>query len=178
MDLVPTPSQTIGPFFQCLLDSHGAVGSLAGPTTKGERIKLVCRLLDGNGAPVNDGLIELWQADADGRFDPAGCRGFGRLPTNEEGNCVFDTIRPGRVTDSTPQASHVNLSVFARGLLNRLVTRIYFSGDPANGEDPVLQLVPEDRRETLMAHPDSGQPGVWNFEIHLQGERETVFFDV
>ena len=76
------------------------------------------------------------------------------------------------------QAPHVNVSVFARGLLNRLVTRVYFADDPANMEDPVLALVPEDRRETLIAHPDRAQPGLWNFEIHLCGERETVFFDV
>ena len=86
---------------------------------------------------------------------------------------MFESVKPGRVA---PQAPHINVSVFARGLLNRLVTRVYFAGDPANGEDPVLALVPEDRRETLIAH-SSGE-GLWNFEIHLCGEQETVFFDV
>ena len=191
MDLVPSPSQTVGPFFHLGLTANGALGCLAGPGAKGERIRLACRVLDGDGAPVTDAMIELWQADAGGKYnhpddtqekaaDPA-FRGFGRLPTNEDGACVFETVKPGRVPgwDSrTLQAPHVNASVFARGLLKHLVTRIYFAGDPANQEDPVLALAPEDRRDTLMAHPDAEHPGVWNFEIHLRGERETVFFDV
>jgi protocatechuate 3,4-dioxygenase, alpha subunit len=164
MDLVPSPSQTIGPFFHCYFDGYGTMGNLAGAQAKGERIRLAFRVLDGDGAPLNDAMLELWQADIGA---------FGRLPTDESGACVFETIKPGRMA---PQAPHINVSVFARGLLNRLVTRVYFAGDPANREDAVLALVPDDRRETLMAH--AGGEGLWNFEIRLCGERETVFFDV
>jgi protocatechuate 3,4-dioxygenase alpha subunit len=93
---------------------------------------------------------------------------------------MFETVRPGRVPDGcgADQASHLNLSVFARGLLGRLCTRVYFEGDPALDADPVLALVPEDRRYTLIARRDSNEPMQWNFEIHLQGQEETVFFDI
>ena len=164
MDLVPSPSQTIGPFFHCYFTAYGTLGSLAGAQAKGERIRLAFQVLDGDGAPLNDAMLELWQADIGS---------FGRLPTDEQGACVFETVKPGPVDR---QAPHINVSVFARGLLNRLVTRGYFAGDAANGEDTVLALVPEDRRQTLMAQT-SGEE-LWNFEIHLCGERETVFFDV
>ncbi len=163
MDLVPSPSQTIGPFFHVYLNAFGVLSNLA-RQAKGERIRLAFRVLDGDNAPLNDAMIELWQADSGA---------FGRLPTDEQGTCVFESVMPGRVA---PQAPHIDVSVFARGLLNRLVTRAYFAGDPANADDPVLALVPEERRETLMAHPDG--EGLWNFEIHLCGDRETVFFDI
>ena len=168
MDLVPSPSQTIGPFFHCYFSAYGTLPNLAGPDAKGERIRLALRVLDGDGMPLNDAMLELWQADVGG---------FGRLPTDEHGACVFESVKPTRVA-GIPQAPHVNVSVFARGLLNRLVTRIYFAGDPANADDPVLALVPEDRRGTLMARADATRPGMWNFDIHLCGERETVFFDI
>jgi protocatechuate 3,4-dioxygenase alpha subunit len=174
-----TPSQTVGPFFHFGLTANPALGCLASPDAKGERIRLQLRLFDGDGQPVPDGIIELWQADAEGKYDhPAFC-GFGRLATDAAGTCAFDTIRPGRVPDGRGccQAEHINLSVFARGLLNRLCTRVYFEGDPALAGDLVLALVPEDRRQTLLAHKD-GASGWWVFDIHLQGERETVFFDV
>lgn len=102
------------------------------------------------------------------------------MATSEDGSCIFETIRPGRVPGpgNTLQAPHLAVSVFARGILKRLATRIYFSGDPANAEDPVLALVPADRRETLMASLDGERPGTWKFDVHLCGERETVFFDV
>jgi protocatechuate 3,4-dioxygenase alpha subunit len=166
MDLVPSPSQTIGPFFHCYFDAYGTLGNLAGVKAKSERIRLAFRVLDGDGVPLNDAMLELWQADIGA---------FGRLPTDEQGACVFESVKPGCVDR---QAPHVSVSVFARGLLNRLVTRVYFEGDAANADDPVLALVPEDRRETLIAQEDSAQPGTWNFAIHLCGERETVFFDV
>lgn len=190
MDLVPSPSQTIGPFFHFALTTNDDLGRLAGPGAQGERIRLVCRVLDGDGAAVTDAMVELWQADAGGKYnhpedaqaktpDPA-FRGFGRLSTDADGACMFETVKPGRAPgcQAALQAPHVNVSIFARGLLQRLVTRIYFAGDPANPEDEVLALAPPDRRDTLMAHPDPEHPGVWNFEIHLCGERETVFFDV
>jgi len=159
-----TPSQTIGPFFHlCLTTPRGCVACLAAPDSQGERVRIAVRVLDGDGAPVNDAMVEAWQADA------TGFRGFGRLATDENGLCVFETIRP---------APHVDLSVFARGLLDRVVTRIYFAGDPANERDAVLALVPCERRETLLAHPDLEEAGLWNFEIRLCGDRETVFFEV
>ncbi len=190
MDLVPTPSQTVGPFFHTGLTARGSVGTIASPKTPGERVVLTCRLLDGDGAPVDDGVIEVWQADAAGKYrqpedasqGPAGADfpGFGRMPTGVDGSCVFETIRPGRVPGrgGTLQAPHINVIVLARGLLRQLSTRVYFAGDEANEGDPVLALVPEDLRGRLMAVPDPGMPGHWRFDIHLSGALETVFFDI
>jgi len=185
-----TPSQTVGPFFHLCLTVDETLGRLAGPGAEGERVTLVCRVLDGDGIPLNDAMIELWQADGTGAYnhpddpryadhDPA-FRGFGRLATNEQGVCVFETVKPGcaPTSNGTREAPHINVSVFARGLLKRAVTRIYFAGDPANEQDPVLALAPPDRRNTLIAHPDPDQPSVWKFDIHLCGERETVFFEI
>jgi len=190
MDLTPIPSQTVGPYFHLGLTTGRFSGCLAGPEAKGERILLKCRVLDGDGALVNDALIEVWQANANGKYyhpedtqekpaDPAFC-GFGRMATAEDGSCSFETIKPGRVpgNGNALQAPHLNISVFARGVLKRLATRVYFAGDPGNEEDPVLALAPEERRGTLLAQPDPTHPGVWQFDIHLCGERETVFFDV
>ncbi len=189
-DLTPTPSQTVGPFFHLGCTEHASVGSLVTPATKGERIRLVCRVFDGDGQPVPDAMIEIWQANAEGRYahpedtqqkalDP-NFNGFGRLATDEHGSCAFATIKPGRVpgNDGAAQAPHINVSVFARGVLKRLATRAYFAGDPANADDPVLALAPADRRPTLLAQPDTADKGRWFFDIHLCGEKETVFFDV
>lgn len=182
------PSQTLGPFYHFSLTANQALGCMTTPEAKGERIRLRFRLLDGDGAPVPDGMIELWQADAAGKYhhpadtqekepDPAFC-GFGRLATDAEGACTFDTVRPGRTPDGRGgcQASHIDVSIFARGLLGRVVTRVYFEGDPALVEDAVLKLVPEARRATLLARLDAGEQ--WNFDIHLQGDHETVFFEI
>jgi protocatechuate 3,4-dioxygenase, alpha subunit len=191
MTLAPTPSQTVGPFFSFGLTTEKcSVRRIAGPQAKGERVLLTCRVLDGDGAPVPDAMIEIWQADANGKYnhpddgqdkvaDPA-CTGFGRMGTGEDGSCEFETIKPGRVPGpgNVLQAPHLSVAVFARGMLKQLYTRIYFAGDPANQEDPLLSLVPEDRRETLIAHADPARSGIWHFDVHLQGERETVFFDV
>lgn len=183
------PSQTVGPFFHLGLTANIPLGTLAKREAKGEHIRLRFRLLDGDGAPVPDGMIELWQADASGKYDhpadtqerspdPALC-GFGRLATDSTGACTFETVRPGRVAvgNTGCQAAHINVSVFARGLLARLCTRVYFEGDPALDEDPILRLVPADRRHTLIAKRGA-DPGEWTFDIHLQGAQETVFFDV
>lgn len=189
MDWIPTPSQTVGPFFHFELttDGHG-VRCIAGPQSKGERAWITFRVLDGDGMPLNDAMLEIWQADANGKYNhpddtqakilDQGWMGFGRLATGEDGNCELETIRPGRVGQSDPQAPHLSLAVFARGMLKQLFTRVYFAGDPANSEDRILALVPEDRRDTLLAQPDRSRPGHWNFDIHLQGGKETVFFDV
>jgi protocatechuate 3,4-dioxygenase, alpha subunit len=190
MDFGTTPSQTVGPYFRIgLVDKYSKPG-IARPQAKGERVALAILVLDGDGAPVNDALIEIWQADASGKYnhpddlqpqvsDPA-CDGFGRMGTDEDGRCRFETIKPGRVpgAGNASQGPHLNVAVFARGMLKQFYTRIYFSGDPANQQDQVLALVPPERRETLMAQPHPAQPGLWRFEIRLQGEGETVFFEV
>ena len=188
--LIPTPSQTVGPFFHLGLD-RPEWGDLTRGNPKGERIVIEGRVLDGDGAPVPDAVIELWQANAAGRYahpddkqtdkplDP-NFRGFGRVATDAEGRFRVTTIRPGPVPGrgNSLQAPHINVSILGRGLLLRLSTRIYFAGDPANAADPVLALVPENRRATLMAQPDPSSSGSWFFEIRLCGEGETVFFDL
>ena len=193
-----TPFQPVGPYFHVMLDGLGRVSRLLRDDAIGERITIVGVLRDGAGQPVPDGMIELWQADAEGRYahpeDPrmpsadAGFWGYGRLDTDDAGCYRFETIKPGRVPgpDGTPeQAPHILVSVYAPGILKRCVTRMYFDGDPANEADPVLQLVPADRRHTLLAKRD-GTPGAeapakaasYVFDIFLQGENETVFFDI
>lgn len=190
MDLVATPSQTVGPYFHLGLTCARAVPCVAGPNAKGERVTVACTVFDGDGKPINDAMIEVWQADANGKYNhpedtqekqpDQACRGFGRVGTDENGCCTFESVKPGRVpyVDGQLQAPHLNISVFARGVLKRLATRLYFAGDPANAEDPVLALVPEARRDTLMARPEPARPGTWRFDIRLCGENETVFFDV
>jgi protocatechuate 3,4-dioxygenase alpha subunit len=191
MDTVPTPSQTVGPFFHLgLTAADHCIRQIAAPQAGGERVLLTCRVFDGVGAPVPDAMIEIWQANAEGRYAPASelqgagdgssWRGFGRMPTDENGTCEFETVKPGRVPapGHVLQAPHLEVAIFARGLLKQLFTRIYFQDDPANQRDPVLGLVPEDRRETLLAQREPERPGHWLFNIYLQGERETAFFDV
>jgi protocatechuate 3,4-dioxygenase, alpha subunit len=193
MDLIPTANQPIGPFYHFALTPGWATGDrsagvMAGPEAQGERIRLTVRVLDSDGRPVTNGMIELWQADACGKYNhPAdtqaktadpGFRGFGRLATDDQGLCVFETVKPGPVPGfKKAQAPHINVSIYAPGLLRRVVTRIYLAGDPANDSDQVLELVPEDRRPTLFAH-NGAERGEWCFDLHLSGLRETVFFDV
>jgi protocatechuate 3,4-dioxygenase, alpha subunit len=187
MRQLQTPSQTVGPFFKPALIRAGQE-SLITPKTRGERITIEGRVLDGDNAAVSDAMIELWQANADGRYehpddsqekllDPD-FHGFGRAATDECGRFRFCTIKPGPVPGpgNQLQAPHINVSIFARGLLKRLVTRIYFPDEPLNITDAVLNNVAAERRSTLIAHID--QPGILRFEIRLQGENETVFFDV
>jgi protocatechuate 3,4-dioxygenase alpha subunit len=184
--LTPTASQTVGPFFHFACGADPALGVLAVPGIAGERIRLRLRVLDGDGVPVSDALIEIYQADAEGRYPtnrraPAdGFTGFGRLATDADGVCVFDTIRPGAVTDDKGgrQAPHVNICLFARGLLRQLYTRLYFAGDPGLTDDPILSCVPPDRRTTLIASSDPQNPSTWALDLRLQGEHETVFFEL
>jgi protocatechuate 3,4-dioxygenase alpha subunit len=143
-------SQTVGPFFHFSLATNPALGNLIVDDVPGERIRLRVRVLDGDGIPVPDALIEIYQADASGRYAQPPFTGFGRLPTNEDGFCVFETIRPGAPQG---QAPHINVCLLSRGLLRQLYTRIYFSGDSGQNSDAVLALVPADRRQTLMAVP-------------------------
>ncbi len=185
-----TPSQTIGPFFKSSLIRSGAA-SLARPGTRGERMVIFGHVLDGDGAPVDDAMVEIWQANADGRYDhPEDLQeklvdphfhGFGRAATDQHGCFRFDTIKPGRLpgVGDVLQAPHINVSVFARGLLKRLATRIYFPGEPSNSTDAVLNAVPIARRSTLIASLESTSAQLMlRFDIVLQGENETVFFDV
>ena len=184
--LIASGSQTIGPFFHVGPASTDHLGQMAPAGTAGERIRLRIHVADGDGLPVSDALVELWQADAEGKYGQQvpgaverGFTGFGRLGTGEDGWCTFETIRPGAVPGAggRHQAAHINVCVFARGLLRHLYTRIYFEGDAAIAHDPLLSLVPLDRRQTLVARP-SGESATWEFDIRLQGERETVFFDL
>ena len=192
-----TPSQTVGPFFKYGLTPNGHydwndafTNNLITPDTSGERICVRGRVFDGDGAPVPDCMLEIWQADAQGRFsDPqdqrvppnSSFKGFGRCGTDANGDYSFDTIRPGSVPDpdGKPQAPHLLLAVFARGMLRHLYTRIYFGDEKANAGDPVLALVPADRRATLIAERDTGGGNaVYKLDLRLQGGDETVFFDV
>jgi protocatechuate 3,4-dioxygenase, alpha subunit len=186
--LSATASQTAGPFVHLGLTDHGSVARLASEEYEGEHIRLRCRMFDGDGMPVTDAIIEIWQADSAGNYaqtheartKSSRFRGFGRLALAEDGSCLFETIKPGCVAGpaSTRQAPHINVSIFARGLLKRLATRIYFENERNNDKDPVLGLVPPDRRRTLMARQNSGHPNEWEFVIRLCCENETVFFDV
>ena len=191
MTLLPTPSQTAGPYFHLGLTAKHSVSNIAGPKTKGERLRILFRVLDGNNQPVPDAMIEIWQANAVGKYkhpdDPQDKLedleffGFGRVATDQNGICIFETIKPGCVPandEGAVQAPHLNLSIFGRGILNRLATRVYFAGDPANDADPVLARVPDERRNTLFAHPATQGDSDWVFDLHLCGEDETVFFDV
>lgn len=190
MSLQMSSSQTIGPYLHIGTDWLNTA-DIAGAETRGERISIEGRVYDGNGAPVTDALVELWQADAEGNYPgpdqaqpaAAGFRGFGRMPTDSTGHFRFSTIKPGRVPGpgETLQAPHIAVTIFARGLLKHLVTRIYFPDGAGNDDDPLLKAVPAERRATLMAQA-LPQAGAYQFDIVLQGSAgsrpETVFFDV
>jgi protocatechuate 3,4-dioxygenase, alpha subunit len=180
-----TPSQTVGPFFSIGF-SWLERADLTEESSGGNRVTICGRVTDGADQPVPDALLEIWQADTHGRYahpEDAGepskggeFFGFGRVPVNQEGHFCFTTRKPGssRLPDGTPQAPHLVISIFMRGLLRRLVTRIYFPGDPGNEKDPVLARVPEPRRHTLIARAE-GETLLW--DVHLQGDKESVFFD-
>ena len=183
-----TPFSTVGPFFKLLVrDRPEGTDCLVSDATRGERITIAGRVIAGDGAPVEDGLVEIWQADADGHYhhpgdpqsdlaDPA-FTGFGRAATASGGVFRFQTVRPGIVPGpgGQRQAPHVLVSVMARGVMSRCWTRLYFEDEPLNATDPILQLVPAERRSTLLAR--QSRPGEYEFNIVLQGEGETVFFD-
>jgi protocatechuate 3,4-dioxygenase alpha subunit len=182
-----TPSQTIGPFFSFSLTpgSKDPIAELVGNDLRsddvvGEPILIEGSVTDGAGAPVADALIEIWQADGAGKYPDRGSntafRGFGRAAT-PGGRFAFRTVKPGATEAGAP---HIGVNVFARGVLRQMVTRMYFADEPANADDPVLKLVPEERRTTLLARRDGSADGLrrYIFDIHLQGDDETVFFDV
>jgi protocatechuate 3,4-dioxygenase alpha subunit len=170
-----TGSQTVGPYFRIGM-SWGYVDTLVADDDD-RRITIKGRLLDGDGTAVPDGCLEIWQADGDGKYaspdEPSAFKGFARVATDAGGAFRVTTIKPGTVAG---QAPHLVVSVFARGLLKRLVTRMYFPDDAAHATDPVLALVPPERRHTLIARP--GRAGMLEWNVVLQGEDETVFFEL
>jgi len=185
--LTQSGSQTVGPFFRKAME-RPAWSDLTSADTPGERIRIGGRVLDGDGQPVPDAWLEIWQANAIGKYahpddtqaksvDP-NFRGFGRACTDESGTFAFTTVRPGSVPmpDGTPQAPHISLTIFARGLLKRLATRIYFADcDAANASDPIYAgIADRSARETLLAR--SQAPGEFVFDVILQGTGETTFF--
>ena len=182
-----TPSQTVGPYFGILIRGRAECRQTT-DATSGTRITIEGRVLDGAGSVIPDALVETWQADACGRYrHPDDCQaqqadrafsGYGWAHTREDGGYRFETIKPGRVPapDGGEQAPHVLVSVMSRGILTRFITRIYFEDEAANAEDPILALVPEGRRHTVIARPIGER--CYLFDIVMQGPDETVFFDV
>ena len=186
----PTTSQTVGPFFHDAM-LRDETNILAGLAAAGERIRVEGYVFDGDGAPVPDAVVEIWQANAHGRYhhpadrrdlphDPA-FTGFGRSATDADGHYWFETVRPGAVPFDAErrQAPHVNVTVFARGLLDHLATRMYFPDEVVNESDPLLSLVPSARRATLIASRDVlGDLVVYRWDVRLQGDGETAFFNL
>jgi protocatechuate 3,4-dioxygenase, alpha subunit len=184
-----TPSQTVGPYFAygLLPEQYGyafssiAVPDMADETTPGERIIIEGCIFDGEGNAITDAMIEILQADASGHYSQqpratGRFNGFGRCGTGliEEGFFRFRTVKPA--ASSADEAPHINVIVFMRGIMLHVFTRLYFDGDERNGTDPVLSQVPINRQRTLLARQI--EPGIWRFDIHMQGEDETVFFDI
>src|SRR5215468_11994798 len=189
MSLYATTSQTVGPYLHIGL-TWLIRENLVGPGVIGEPVTLQGRVVDGDGKPVGDALVEIWQANAHGKYahpddkqakplEPD-FKGWGRSATDDNGMFRFTTIKPGRVPgpDGKLQAPHIAVTVFMRGLLRRLVTRIYFPNEPANSEDFALNLVEASRRKTLIANPVAGHAGALEWNVQLQGTNETVFFDI
>jgi protocatechuate 3,4-dioxygenase alpha subunit len=200
-----TPSQTVGPFFAYGLTPKGrnkwdpngtyswketAGDNLITPDATGQKIRIEGCISDGDGVPISDAMLEIWQADSQGRYlhargeaprPNATFTGFGRSATDKQGIFGFDTIKPGAVPgpNGKPQAPHIVFCIFSRGMLRQIYTRMYFSDEPANAADSILNIVPADRRGTLVAHkqPGDGAP-VYRFDIRVQGDKETVFFDI
>ena len=187
MSLLTTPSQTVGPylrigFLPLVIDTIAAAG------VPGERVTIRGRMSDGDGKPINDGVLEIWQADAQGKYAHPehgqkaiaanAFRGFGRILTDDAGAFQFTTVKPGPVAgpDGKPQAPHLVVTVFMRGMLRHLITRMYFPGEPLNETDAVLQRAPADRRGTLVAAAGS-RKAILEWSIVSQGPTETVFFD-
>ncbi|MGN6460390.1 MAG: protocatechuate 3,4-dioxygenase subunit alpha [Pseudolabrys sp.] len=196
-----TPSQTVGPFYAYGLTPKGrahwdpdgtyswkeTVGdNLITPDASGQKIHITGIIRDGDGVPIPDAMLEIWQADSQGRYahprDPrapnASFKGFGRSACNKGGEFGFDTIKPGQVPgpNGKLQAPHVVVCIFSRGMLRQVYTRMYFPDEASNATDQILALVPEDRRHTLIAKTE--KDGVYRFDIKVQGDDETVFFEI
>jgi len=188
--LKQTPSQTVGPFFSYVLtpeqsgyDFKSVVSPiLATEDTPGEKITLRGKIYDGNGDIIRDAMIEIWQAGADGKYispetSPSGniFTGFGRCDSKTNAEFYFETIKPGSIANG--HAPHINMIVFMRGMLSHAFTRVYFADEMnANVQDIVYCSVPEERRYTLITSKD--EDGNYQFDLHMQGDNETVFFDV
>jgi len=189
MSLQATTSQTAGPYF--LIGCRWLnCENLAEEGVAGERVTVQGYVVDGDGAGVPDALVEVWQANSHGKYAhpedkqdkplDASFRGYGRIPTDARGAFQFTTIKPGPVPGpgGKQQAPHLVISVFMRGLLKRLTTRMYFPNDVRNASDPILSLVEPSRRSTLIAKTSVGAPGALEWNVILQGTNETVFFDL
>ncbi len=186
-----TPSQTIGPFFAYSLtsakDGRRLLVSNRVDSVSGTQIRVKGQVFDGNGEPVPDAMLEIWQADPEGRLaganDGANIKftGFARAATDQEGSFIFETVKPGRfhTSNNILQAPHISVIVFARGILTHLHTRIYFADETSNDNDPILAAIEDpNRRATLISVPESDEKSYTNyhFDIRLQGKGETVFF--
>lgn len=188
MSLHTTGSQTVGPFFHIGLTPL-FTPVVAGSDVPGKHVTIHGRVFDGDGNPIPDAMLETWQADATGQYaqpddsrqasSPATFTGFGRVPTDETGQFTLSTIQPGRVPGpgDSLQAPHLVVLIYMRGLLRHLVTRMYFPDEPGNEDDPILLLIPSERRTTLIARQSREDVNVLLWDIHLQGVDETVFFD-
>jgi protocatechuate 3,4-dioxygenase alpha subunit len=189
VSLKATSSQTVGPYFRIGLRWLNQ-DNLVGEGVSGERVTIQGRVFDGDGAPVRDAILEIWQANAHGKYNhpedtqdkllEPGFKGYGRAPVNDEGMFRFATIKPGPVPgpQGKDQAPHLVVSVFMRGVLRRMVTRIYFPDDPQNPSDFILNLVEPSRRSTLIAKKTASGPSALEWNVVLQGPDETVFFDL
>lgn len=188
--LTATPSQTFGPYFHIGL-APMTTDVIAPPGMPGERVTVQGRVMDGDGKPIADACIEVWQANPEGRYAHPedtqdkplypGFRGFGRISTDDQGRFRFTTVKPGRVPGlpgRAEQAPHLMILVGMRGLLRHLMTRMYFPDDPANAGDHVLNLVEAGRRDTLIARRVPGKEDLLEWNLATQGDAETVFFDL
>jgi protocatechuate 3,4-dioxygenase alpha subunit len=185
--LTPTPSQTVGPYLHLGLTWLN-IDDLAKDAPAADRIVVTGRLVDADGAPIPDALLEIWQANGAGKYAHAEDKqdkpidakfaGYGRIPTDKHGAFRFTTVKPGRVPGlgNTLQAPHITVALFMRGVLRHLYTRIYFSDETSNGSDPVLGLIDEQRRATLIARHIAGK-AEYRWDIAMRGADETVFFD-
>jgi len=185
---IPTVSQTVGPFFSIGLCPHTPNNLVPANAAAAEILTVRGRVLDGDGQGVPDAILEIWRADQSRKYeatesdcDPSGVpAGFARIPTNEGGEFEFQTLKPGTIAASTGEAHapHLAVLIFMRGLLRHLVTRIYFPQEQANEHDPVLRAVPAERRSTLVATAAISNNSELCWNVYLQGEAETVFFEV
>ena len=188
MSLQTSTWQTVGPFFRIGLERLFDT-DIAGENIQGTRVAVQGRVLDGGGRPVPDAVIEVWQANAQGKYahpvdtqdrplEP-GFKGFGRVPTDDDGVFRFATIKPGSVPGpgGRPQAPHLVIGLLMRGLLRGLVTRAYFPNEPTNAADPILQMIEAPRRKTLLLENSPEHDNLLLWDIHMQGDMETVFFD-
>jgi protocatechuate 3,4-dioxygenase alpha subunit len=180
--------QTVGPFFSIGLKPR-YVTDIAGPNAAGERVVIAGRVFDGDDSPIPDAVLEIWQANTHGRYAhpedmqekplDAGFLGYGRIPTDDNGAFAITTIKPGSVSGPAglPQAPHLAVSLMMRGLLRRLTTRIYFPNEALNERDEILRLVEPARRKTLLLIREPERVGHFRWDVHMQGEAETVFFE-